>query len=99
MLGQHAESKKLIIAPWGNPYSWGEVCYKYENLEIKDRTSLAALAKVYPDSEFLIFVLDTVYAAFKGRDGCEPVDRSKTIPGSYSELIGNVEKDIKNLRN
>ncbi len=97
MSGQHAESKKLIVAPWGNPYAWEKVCYKYENPEIKDedRTSLAALAKVYPDSKFLIFVLDTVYAAFKGRDGCEPVERSKSVPGSYSELIESVERDIK----
>ncbi|WP_457679859.1 CRISPR-associated DxTHG motif protein, partial [Thermovibrio sp.] len=95
-------SKRLIIAPWGSPYNWGISKYAIPNSEtgkkeeVIGRTSLSALAKIYPESNFLIFVLDTTYASEKkGKNGCIYSKKLVGVPGSYKELIDSVEEEIK----
>ncbi|ADU96683.1 CRISPR-associated protein, MJ1666 family [Thermovibrio ammonificans HB-1] len=95
------KAKRLIIAPWGNPYGWVVRKYKLavngKEIEDESRTSLGLLAKAYSSDDFLVFVLDTVYSAFYNKkSGCEPRERNKSCPISYEDLITSVKIDIEN---
>lgn len=87
--------RKLIIATWGNFYSWSVQNYYFEGIKTEGRTSLSALVKKYPDAHVLIFVPDTVYAGGVGRNGCFPSDRISSLPSSYAELVESVKSNTE----
>jgi len=51
---------RILISPWGNPSTWGEVEYIFGNINRKGKTTLSAVAEVIKPERTLIFTLDTL---------------------------------------
>lgn len=77
---------KLLIAPWGNPFSWKEVRYRFGDTDCTSRTSLCALSQELRPDCVLILVGDSLA-------------RSENLKGepSYSDLKKSVSEEIRNF--
>ncbi len=75
---------KLLIAPWGNPFSWNEVEYHFEGLTCRSKTSLPLLIQKLKPDRILILVADSL-ADTKGNTRIE----------NYTDIKHIVEQKIK----
>ncbi len=76
---------KILIAPWGNPFSWKEVSYCFKGEKVKSKTSLFLLSKVLEPDRIWILVGDSL----AGADGLPQCD--------YDVLVRSVEDKVKSF--
>ncbi|OAQ20758.1 CRISPR-associated CARF protein Csx1 [Thermosulfurimonas dismutans] len=51
---------KLLIAPWGNPFGWNEVTYRFGEVESVSKTSLKVLLEALNPEYIVILVADSL---------------------------------------
>ncbi len=78
-------SKKILIAPWGNPSRWSSVKYKWNNKEeeITSKTSVLTLINYLNPEKVLILVGDSL------------IDAENLSEKSYEEVKKSVTKMIE----
>ena len=95
-------SERVLIAPWGNPFSWWEATYRVNCGEfgIKDcrdtvkedsKSTLPALIEALNPEKVIIFALDTLVNARKDEEN-PPIPDS--TPRTYDEVREDVEKRV-----
>lgn len=57
---------KILIAPWGNPFAWQEVTYKFGDVEDNSKSSLKIIQQAIQPDKTIIIGLDTL--ATEGKD-------------------------------
>ncbi|HIE33364.1 MAG TPA: TIGR01897 family CRISPR-associated protein, partial [Thermodesulfobacteriaceae bacterium] len=74
---------KLLIAPWGNPFNWKEIRYRFETTTCTSKTSLCVLVKALKPERILILVADSLVRS----------EKVKETPG-YEAIKEAVKEDI-----
>ena len=82
---------RVLIAPWGNPFQWESVNYRFNDTTIKKESTLPVLVDVLKPDKVLIIVLDTL-ANIQIRG--EPDIRPKKF-SNYDDVVQDVEERVK----
>ena len=77
---------KLLIAPWGNPFSWKEVRYRFGNTDCTSKTSLCALNQELKPDHILILVGDSLAKS-----------ENLIKEPNYSDIKNSVSKEIRSF--
>ncbi|HIC87720.1 MAG TPA: CRISPR-associated protein, partial [Aquificae bacterium] len=51
---------KILIAPWGNPFAWQEVTYRFGDVEDNSKSSLKIIQQAIQPDKTIIIGLDTL---------------------------------------
>jgi len=70
---------KLLIVPWGNPFTWEEVKYRFGNTICTSKTSLCVLTKELNPDRILILVGDSLAKSEKVKENSEYASIKKTV--------------------
>ncbi|OAG26929.1 CRISPR-associated CARF protein Csx1 [Thermodesulfatator autotrophicus] len=76
--------KKVLIAPWGNPFSWKEVSYSFNDRQLYSKTSLSILVNELKPDHIWILVGDSLAKDLNNKE-------------NYHNLKKDVEERMKNF--
>jgi CRISPR-associated protein Csx1 len=96
-------STLILVAPWGDPFTWSKATYIVEGRRVESTSSLAAVARAErggTGSKAIIYVQETILAADQAKgspNNCEPVRRPYRLihqSNDYKELLDELKETV-----